>query len=148
MAINLSANGGKAELLVGNTVNLFAAPANLVLVASNGCTELVVENSIVLPAIGLTANLIVEENQSLVLNGGTVSIEGSGGSFASYTITQLDASNATYYYYGGIDASNNWVILRYVKANLLQRSKATNATNSIYSDLAAAWNNRLSLNYS
>ena len=63
------------------------------------------------------------------------------------TVTLTDVDDASYYYYGGLDADGNWKINRYDKTNLATVTSAVEDTNGAYASLAAAWASRTILSY-
>lgn len=61
-------------------------------------------------------------------------------------ITETDFTNATHYYYGGLDENGQWKINRYLKSNTTVFDSATQATSG--GSFVLAWVNRISLTYS
>jgi len=70
---------------------------------------------------------------------------GSGASFLN--ITEFDDTDASYYFYGGLDGGSSWQINRYDKTTFVKTS-ARESGNPSYMSLAAAWTDRLTLTYS
>jgi len=70
----------------------------------------------------------------------------AGGGTEFLDITEFDDTDATYYFYGGIDADSDWKINRYLKTTFV-RSSADEANNPSKTTLAAAWPDRLTLTY-
>jgi len=70
----------------------------------------------------------------------------TGGGTDFLDITEFDDTDATYYFYGGIDTDSDWKINRYLKTTFV-RSSADEANNPSKVTLAAAWPDRLTLTY-
>jgi len=78
-----------------------------------------------------------------------VSVFGGGGGVPdALNIAYFDGLDATYYFYGGWDASVDWKINRYLKTNLVTKTSADEAGNPTYTTLLDAWTDRTTLSYS
>ena len=78
---------------------------------------------------------------------GQISLEAStGGGTDFLTITEFDDTDATYYFYGGLDVVLDWKINRYHKTTFVKTS-ADEVSNPTKTSLALAWTDRLTLTY-
>ena len=72
---------------------------------------------------------------------------GEGGGDGGLTVT-LTEDATTYFYFGGLDAGDDWQINRWTKASLgTGPLRATIANNALIANLAAAWTARATLTY-
>lgn len=94
----------------------------------------------------ITAGDIVIENRL----GNTV---GSPDVFAwvndvDFITSDTDLTDASHYYYGGINPDGSWAINRYVKPGGTNKAVANETGNPLHTTLASAWAVRTSLTYS
>lgn len=74
--------------------------------------------------------------------------DGGGGGSSFLTVSEVDRTGETYWYYGGLDANDDWCIQRYdITQNPTERTTATNTNNSGVASLSAAWSGRGALTY-
>lgn len=59
----------------------------------------------------------------------------------------VDDAGSLYDYHGGLDAYDAWVVVRYLKTDLSQKTIARVAANPTMSNLGEAWTNRATLTY-
>ncbi len=59
----------------------------------------------------------------------------------------VEDSVSLYDYHGGVNSDGNWVINRYLKTDVLQKTKAVFGNNQSYFDIDSAWPERATLVY-
>lgn len=96
-------------------------------------------NGVALTTGGVATNYLDET--------GSYSEPAGGGGTDFLDISEFDDTDATYYYYGGLDTALDWKINRYHKTTFIKTS-ADEAGNPTKTSLALAWADRTTLSYS
>ena len=91
---------------------------------------------------------LIENKFFKVVGGQIVQVDEPSGSGTLFLVNPRSDKDSSYFYFGGEESSGDWKINRYPVSDVSTKESATEAANSSYATLAAAWTDRTTLTYS
>lgn len=70
------------------------------------------------------------------------------GNGIDFRYNDIEDAVSIYDYHGGVRFDGVWIVIRYLKSDVTQRTVATQISTPFYTNIDDAWINRATLNYS